>query len=214
MAVVYDSSAKSIHTATSTCVLTITIAANACVVVGIHTHNDTTISSCTITGTPLNFLGRTIHSSNGFAVSLFGLMNAPSGAGLSLSCQTTGAATPSMGMMAASYTGAGAFGDYRFQTASAVASVIVSFSTSTTDVIACYGVARADVMTCQNATRRQFDTAHLAAYWYDTAGPSNSYSLSWSCAAVGNNMVYAGVNLIFSVTAVNTRPQHMLLLGC
>lgn len=214
MAVVYDSSAKSIHTATSTCVCTITIAANACVIAGIHTHNNTTISSCTINGTPLNFLGRTIHTSNGFAVSLFGLMNAPSGAGLSLSCQTTGAATPSMGMMAASYTGAGSFGDYTFQTASAVASVIFSISSTTTSKIVVYGVARADVMTCQNATRRQFDEAHLGAYFYDTAGSATTFSASWSCAAVGNNMVFAGINIMISVDAALGIPQHFLLFGC
>lgn len=215
MPVTFDASATTTHTATSTLVATITIAANSCVIAGIHTHNNTTISSCTINGTPLNLIGRTIHTSNGFAVSLFGLMNAPSGSGLSLSCQTTGAATPSMGMMVASYTGAGSFGDYVFQTASAVASVIVSFSTSTTDRIVCYGVARADVMTCQNATRRQFDVAHLAAYLYDTAGPTNVFSASWSCAAAGNNMVYAGVNLVFSTAAAPSSgiPQHWLLLG-
>lgn len=202
MPVAFAVAAKSINTTTSTCVLSFTVTPGACIIAGISTHNNTTISAVYANGTPFTFLGRHKHGSHSMAAALYGLLNAPSGT-VSVSCQTVGGVAPVMHMMAAAYTGVGSFGDYKQGSGSAVANVALSFSTSTTGRVVCFG-SGLNTLTAMNATTRLSDVAHLATNWCDTAGPAASYSLSYSANASIQNLLFVGLNLVAASETTGT----------
>lgn len=209
MPVTFDAAAQAIQTTTSSCVLTFTVAPGACIVAGVFTHNDTTASAVYANGTQLNLIGRTVHTSNLQSLAIYGLMNAPSGT-VSLSVQTVAAATPTLGLMAASYLNGASFGNYTFATGSSVATLVLSMSTSTTDRVVAFALNR-NGNPPNNFTTRLSNADHLAFLMADTAGPANAYTFSTSGTAAGNNYILSGINIVFSVAATTALSWKALM---
>lgn len=210
MAVTFDSSAKGIQTSTVVGVCTFTIAANACLIVGVGTNSDVSISACAVNGTLLTQLGTVLNDAGTIRTNLFGLTAAPSGV-VSISANMVGGVASIIMIMGASYLGASptnCFGNVIVGTAGAVATFALSLSTSTTDRVVMFA-GGANAFTATNSTTRQFDTAHDAFRMADTAGPASSISLSASCVVASQNLTFMGINIINS----DGTPRFKMSLG-
>lgn len=219
MAVTYDSSAKNSvgQTSTVTVVCTFTVAAGAVLLAGINTTTNVSVSACTVNGTPMTQLGRTLHTSAASAVTLYGLTAAPSGV-VSISANLVGGVAATMIIMGASYIGASGtnpFGTVISHSNSNVATTVMSLSTSTTDrVVAFGGGGNVFSFTSTLVTTRLTDGAHRESRWVDGAGTGADMSLSCSAVTTTNNLYWLGVNIAASVTAVaSTAVGSLAMLG-
>lgn len=214
MSVTYDNSAK-IATNSTSCVATLTIAANACLLVAVATKGTAgkSVSSVIANGTSLTQLNR-IENDAGLVVStVWGLTAAPSGV-VSISCNMVGAAV-SMVMVPASYIGASQTNPFSIigaATAGAVSNIALSISSSTTSRVILYG-AGVNTLTAMNATTRQVDSSSFGFCWADTAGAAGAISLSASALATSQNLAYMGINIVASVAAATSLHNSMSLLG-
>lgn len=217
MAVVIDASAKGIQTSTATLVCTITIAANAVLVVGICNTAWATgsISTVAANGTALTQLGRAYNDAGTVICTLFGLTAAPSGT-VSISATTKGGGVQNGQIYAASYLNAkttNPFGTVIVGSAGAVNNFAISLSTSNVDrVIFC--AAGVNNLTAMNATTRQVDSANFGSFFADTAGSSAAISLSASAVITVQNIAFLGMNIAFSAAAVGGGPLGLSLMGC
>jgi hypothetical protein len=218
MPVTFDTSAKGIQTATAIAVCTMTIAANACLVVGVVQTSETngSISACAVNGTPLTQFGRAYNNAAGVIATLFVLTAAPSGA-VSISANTVDAGGASnIQIYAASYLGAKAanpFGTVISGTAGAVNNFAISVSTSTTDRVIFFA-SGINNLTAMNATTRLNDTANFGSFWADTAGPAAAISLSASAVITVQNIAFIGLNIAFSAAAAaNATLGGLTLMG-
>lgn len=204
MAVTYDSSAKQTVGGTSTVVgvCTFTVAANACLVVGVNTGTNISISACAVNGTLLTQLGTVLNDASGIRATLFGIANCPSGV-VSISANMVGGVAATICIGGASYTGAdptNPFGTVQSGTADAVATFALSLSTSTTHRVIIFGSANQN-LTLSNVTTRMTDGQHKIYRFGDTSGSSNAISLSASCVAAGQNVAFLGLNIIDTAAA-------------
>lgn len=216
MSVVLDTSAKSQGTSTVETKCTMTVAAGACLIVGVSCSTNVSVSACAANGTALTQLGRILHTSQGgINVSLFGLTAAPSGV-VSISANLVGGGAGTLCLMAGSFVGqktTNPFGTIILGTASAVATLAVAFSTSTTDMVVWFSAA-ANNYTATNATTLQVDAAHIPTHYCVTAGTASTISLSVSALTVNQNFAYAGVNIAATITAVaSTAVGSLAMLG-
>lgn len=209
MAVTYDNSAQGIQTATASVVVSLAVTPGACLVVGISTSSNVSISACYANGTQLTQLGRALHDSNTMAVCLFGYTAPPSGT-VSISANTVAAAQSTIGIHAASYVG-GVFGtDVFIGSASNVTACNLTFSTSTTDMMVLFGASR-QTLQILNGTTRQTDNQHLAVRLADTAGSASSFIFSMSGNnASATNYIYIGTNITPPSVALSRRMLTLL----
>lgn len=200
MAVLYDNSAIKTGTSTLVAVCTLTIAANACLIVGVSTQTNVSISACVAGSTTMTQLGRVLHNANGANVTLYGLTAAPSGS-VSISANVVGGGAATMCIVAASYTGqrqTNPFGVIKIGSASNVANFALSYSTSTTDRLIFF-CGSTNNTSATNTTLRQTDTQHLVTLYSDTAGPASTFSLS--CTAVNSTFFAAFIGLNIAATS-------------
>lgn len=217
MPVTFDASAKGIQTGTAIVVCTLTIAANAVLLVGITNTaaGDESISACGANGTPLTQLGRA-KNDTGVIATLFGLTAPPSGV-VSISANTVGGTSQNMQIYAASYLGAkgtNPFGTVIVGSAGAVNNFAISLSTSSTDRVI-FLAGGVNDLTAMNATTRQKDTINYGSFWADTAGTAAAISLSASAIITAQNIAFLGVNIAFSAAAA--APSYfngLTLQGC
>lgn len=214
MAVTFDSSAKNIQTSTVVGVCTFTIAANACLVVGVGTTTNVSISACAVNGTQMTQLGRVANDADGTCVTLYGLTAAPSGV-VSISANMVGGGAATLFVGGCSYTGmtpTNTFGTVNTGTAGAVATFALSMSTSTTDVAFMFA-GGFSLFTATNSTTRVTDSAHRAFRMCDTAGPASAISLSASCVTTSQNLAFLGVNIAMNDPSPATGGNFLCLLG-
>lgn len=213
MAVTYDNSARTTvgGTVTAVAVCNLTVAANAYLIAVLLNNATTGVSSCAANGTQMTFIDLITNTASGLTGHVYGLTNPPSG-NVSISANLVGGVTGSMTIGGASYLGvkvSNPVGTINKGTAGAVATFVISVSTSTTDRAMLFSFGAGN-MTATNATTRLYDSTHYAFRLADTAGPSSVISLSASVVAAGNNIGFFGFNLIASVDTV---PCYSSLMG-
>ena len=214
MAVTYDNSARTTvgGTLTTVAVCNLTVAANAYLIAVILNDAITGISSCAANGTQMTFISLITNTATGLSGHVYGLVNPPSG-NVSISANLVGDVTGTMTIGGASYLGVKAsnpVGTVNKGTAGAVATFVISVSTSTTDRAVMFAFGNNN-FTATNATTRMTDTAHFAFRYADTAGPSNVISLSASAITTSQNLGFFGFNLIASVDAVNVVSYNAMM---
>lgn len=207
--VAYDNSAQSTQTNIATIVLSIGVAANACLLVGTYAANGISTSAVYANGTALTKLGRRLNDTGGQSVELWGITSIAAG-NYSVSAPTVGGVNPTAyGILAASYTGAKTFGDVTGGTAGAVGLFTLTYSTSTTDRMVLFDCFL-NTAHFENITQRQSNTDHRGGRWGDTAGSAATFIATVSGAAAGAGYAYIGVNIVASAAPTFTIGQMNL----
>lgn len=203
MAVTYDTSAKNIQTSTVQAVCSMTIAADACLIVGVNCDTDVSVSACYANGTLLSQYATALNDASGLRVTMFVLTAAPSGV-VSISANFVGGVAVEAGIMAGSYLGASTtspFSPTVQGSASAVNTLTLSLSSTTTDRVVIFS-GGVNQHTAIGATTRLSDNAHRPARFVDAAGGINTYTATYSAVITSQNLAYIGINVRMSIASV------------
>lgn len=213
MAVTFDAAATSIQTFTAAAVVTLTIAANAVLLVGCYTKGTVagSISAVAQNGTALTQLGR-VEGSGGTIVTIFGL-TAPSSGVVSISANTVGGVAMEFNIHALTYTGAKAsncFGTPGSATAASAVNLNLSVSSATNNKVVAFFCSPADV-TAVPATARAYTGSNYGSGAFEATGAA-TVSISAS-VAVSTAIVGLGISIIFSVAAAPSTLYGLMMLG-
>lgn len=196
MAVTFDAAGGGIATSTVVGVCTFTIAANACLVVGVAARTNVSISACTVNGTQMTQIGRVVNDTTPHSETFYCLTAAPSGV-VSISAGIVGGAATTIWLAGASYLGgasANTFGGVNTGTATNAATFTLSVSTSTTDCVVLFATGTSN-MTATNSTTRLQDSQHSVSKFCDVIASSNVISLSASCVTTTQNLAFMALNI-------------------
>lgn len=218
MPVTFDTSG--IYTSsTTTGTVALTIASNACLIVGVATNAvlNKSVSAIYVNAVDITSsrLQRIEATKDGIGVTseIYCMTAAPSGA-VTITVTLIGVAA-NMVIIGASYIGAKSVNPFSVtdaRSATGVSNVVVSISTSTTDRVVFFASANVGTISATNATQRQKTAEHFGCFLADTAGPASSISLSATLVAfTTSNAAYIGLNIAFSAASTARVPQLALL---